>query len=256
MSPTGKNERPASTWVARVLFVMVMAWMATHMPLIANAASQKEAAGESRTHQASVAIEDDFTQNPLKPPDTSSPRATLQSFLQYMNKAYGALMRAHRHNMKSPGPMTPETVAQEARRAESIFQRAVHCLDLSGIPEKFKQDVGYEGAIKLKEIFDRIALPPWENIPDLGNLENEAAAEIDGYQNRWVVPNTEIVIARVEEGPRTGEFLFAPETVARLDAFYEKVKRLPYKDSALISLDFYDFYVTTPGVLLPPKWSQ
>jgi hypothetical protein len=41
------------------------------------------------------------------------------------------------------------------------------------VPDELKQDVGYEGAIKLKEIFDRIELPPIEKIPDLKAVEIE-----------------------------------------------------------------------------------
>jgi MscS family membrane protein len=70
------------------------------------------------------------------------------------------------------------------------------------------------------------------------------------------VPNTDIVITRVEEGSRQGEYLFTPDTVARLDEFYEKVKDLPYKLDTFISYDFLDFYISSPGRLLPPKWSR
>ena len=74
--------------------------------------------------------------------------------------------------------------------------------------------------------------------------------------NHWRIPDTEITIYRVEEGPREGEFLFSPETIFRLKEFYNKVKDLPYKHDVFITHDFFDFYTTTPGKLLPPKWSQ
>jgi MscS family membrane protein len=74
--------------------------------------------------------------------------------------------------------------------------------------------------------------------------------------SRWRLPNTDIIIDRVEEGPREGEFLFTPETFARIEEFYGKVKDYPYKPNALVSHNFFDFYVTNPDRLLPPKWSQ
>ena len=64
------------------------------------------------------------------------------------------------------------------------------------------------------------------------------------------------MIARVEEGPRKGEFLFTPQTVARLNDSTRKCKDLPYKSDTFISHDFLDFYISTPGRMLPPKWSQ
>ena len=50
----------------------------------------------------------DIVKNPLRPPDTSSPRATLQSFLQNINRAYAMLMAAHHKNLKTPGLFAPE----------------------------------------------------------------------------------------------------------------------------------------------------
>ena len=73
---------------------------------------------------------------------------------------------------------------------------------------------------------------------------------------RWQVPNTNIEIARVDTGPRTGDFLFTPQTIARLDNFYNKVKHMPYQSSAFTTPGFLNFYECTPGRLLPPKWSR
>ena len=115
---------------------------------------------------------------------------------------------------------------------------------------------GYERALLLKEILDRIELPPLHLIPDAAAIEKEEEQEKIAELHRWRVPKTNIVIARVEEGPRKGEYLFTPQTVSRLDAFYEKVKALPYKLDAEVSYDFLDFYISTPGRLLPPKWSE
>jgi len=199
---------------------------------------------------------DDIAPNPLKPADTSSPRDTLQSFLKNMNQSYSVLMEAHRKNLKSPGYFTPGPVKQMERRAETYFDRAVDCLNLSRVPKKLKQDVGYESAILLKEIFDRIKLPPLEKIPNSKTEDAEEKQNRNAELNHWRIPNTEITIYRVAEGPREGEFLFSPETISRLEEFYSKVKDLPYKNDGFITHDFFDFYSTTPGRLLPPKWGQ
>ena len=223
--------------------------------LVSVSAYAQEGSSENSTSgkpKDAHAIESDFARNPLEPPDTSSPRATLQGFSDNMNRAYRLLKAAHRQNMNTPGFFPSDSVQQLAQQAETLFERGVYSLNLSEVPDRLKQDAGYEGAIMLKEILDRITLPPPEEIP--GTMTNRAGEELTDLDH-WRIPRTEIVIERVEEGPREGEFLFSPETVARLDEFYGKVKDLPYKSDSFISHDFYHFYTTTPGRLLPPKWS-
>jgi small-conductance mechanosensitive channel len=173
-----------------------------------------------------------------------------------MNLAYSTLMRAHRLNLKTPGYFPSEVVRQMGKQAEEFFQSAVECLDLSQVSKKLIKNTGYEGAILLKEVFDRIDLPPYTEIPDAKAIEAEEEREKVAELSRYRIPNTDIIIDQVEEGPREGEFLFTPGTVARLEEFYLKVKDYPYKINAHISHDFFDFYVTNPGRLLPPKWSQ
>lgn len=74
----------------------------------------------------------------------------------------------------------------------------------------------------LKEILDRIALPPDDKVPG----DTEIA---DGTITRWTIPDTSITIARIESGPRAGEFLFSADSVQRLHRFYAHAKHLPYK---------------------------
>ena len=70
----------------------------------------------------------------LKPANTESPRATLQSFIENMNRAYSVLMKAHRENLKTPGFFTSESVRQMATQAQDLFERGVECLNLSKNP--------------------------------------------------------------------------------------------------------------------------
>jgi len=191
----------------------------------------------------------------LKPPNTSSPRKTLESFIENMNRAYTTLMRAHRKNLQTPGYFPSEPVRQMERQAEEFFQSGVECLNLSGIPKNLPE-IGYEGAIMLKEVLDRIELPSFSEIPDEFAIDSEQDPDIKADMIRWRIPNTDIIIDRVEEGDREGEYLFTPGTVDRLKEFYVKVKDYPYKRNAQISHNFFDFYVNNPGRLLPPKWSQ
>jgi MscS family membrane protein len=188
----------------------------------------------------------------LKPIDTSSPRATLQSFLEFMNNGYatGAGV-VDLYLASSSLYLSPENVAsiKGSIRYQESAQRA---LDLSELPPAMADESARRLAIQLKEVFDRIDLPPIESIPD-------AQAMAKSEFKRWTLPNSEIRIQRVEKGPRAGEYLFTPETLNRLPEFYAKVKDLPYKPGA--SVGWYDFSSYSPtGVALalyrivPPRW--
>ena len=169
-----------------------------------------------------------FTERyPLEPPDTSSPRATMKTFMGNMNRAYQL------HLVKD--------------YTEAIYvhlDRAARCLDLSEIAPNLIEDVGLESALLLKEIFDRIELPPYEKIPANKEVEYEELI-------RWVVPHTAIAIVKIEKGPRQGEFLFSTATVASLREFYDRVEHRPYKPGA--SVDIYEDYIFRSGPLIPPR---
>ena len=182
---------------------------------------------------------------PLAPPDTSSPRATLSSFVENVNRSYQAHMASSRQALQEPGVFPSTSVRQQFQQGEIFFRRAERTLNLSKIPARLKQGVAIEGTLMLKEILDRIEVPPYSEVP---GAEAVAAEE---ELSRWTIPKTEIHIVRVEEGPRAGEFLFSPETVARLSEFYQKVKTLPYKPGATEGM--YQFYTTTPGPVVPFK---
>ena len=189
--------------------------------------------------------------HPLAPPDTSSPQATLRSFVDNVNKTHQLWMESYNRYMKDPELFPSSSLREQFKQAKIFFNRAKNCLNLSEMPSRLKSDTGTEGVILLKEILDRIELPPDTDIPDA-----EAVAA-DKKFSRWTLPYTEIDIVKVESGPRAGEFLFSTETVARLDEFYQKVKNLPYKPGA--TEGFYQFYISTPGginVLLPFKLVQ
>jgi MscS family membrane protein len=201
-------------------------------------------------------LDGDLARHPLKAPDTSSPRATLESFLDFIDRSYRITQAAHEENTNTPGLFTPEHLWLKGQNAQKLFERGVHCLDLSEIPEAIKVGVGKGMALRLKEILDRIELPPFDQVPDAQAVEEDRETRKFPRFARWRIPNTMIEIARVEDGPRKGEYLFTPQTVSRLSAGYESVRHLPYTTGVFVTRGFLDFYVKTPGRLLPPKWAQ
>ena len=177
----------------------------------------------------------------LAPPDTSSPRATLRSYLDIMGE-YARLLRTDLHTKDQASKL----------RDQQLEDKAELCFDLSEIPRERVDDVANDALNILVEILDRIEIPPYEDIPDAAAVRSEELT-------RWRIPKTEITIAKVKEGPREGEWLFSPETVARRTEFYQKVKHLPYRPDAIAGRigphgGLYEAYIRYPEETFPSEW--
>lgn len=195
----------------------------------------------------------------LKGGDFSSPLATLESFMASLNEAYRIAGNAQSALLAAP----PEITVAEARDLEDqawqLIAQAVSAFDLSGVPPARREDLGIERALMLKEILDRVALPPVDDVP--GQIEIiEPGDQDEPY--RWRLSGTEIEIERMEEGDRAGEFLFDQVTLEALPGMYAQLADLPYRRvddrfglleyrSPDTSPGFYDFYVSHPGYLVP-----
>ncbi len=170
--------------------------------------------------------------SPLKPIDTSSPRATLQGFIEFANKAYSTGVGSlNAYMISSDLYLNAEQMAilKESWGHQKSAERA---LDLSELAPATAEETSRRLMIQLKEVLDRIDLPAIESIPDAQMM---AKSEF----KYWVIPNTEIRIQRVEKGAHAGKYLFTAETLRRLPEFYDTVKHLPYKANA--SVGWYDF---------------
>ena len=162
---------------------------------------------------ALVAVGQDAA-NPLKPPDRSSPRAALKTFLE-AGDAVGAFLA--RDYLSSPS-------RTEFHHLHSLVTTVVKGLDMSGIPPAARTKTGRSAAMALYETLSRIELPPFEEIPDTGQFKQTTGTNAV----RWVIPNTEIALEREQTGPRQGQFLFSTDTVANAKDYYERVRDLDY----------------------------
>lgn len=151
--------------------------------------------------------------HPLEPLDTSSPRATLSSFLADVDAVWQIYRDQYWH---SPS-------AELNTRINHIAARALRTLDLSQVAPSARVEAGYDAGTFLYETLNRIELPPLDAIPDAAFF-----ADAEGPA-QWTIPHTEISIARITEGPRKGEFLFNAATVERGREFYLKTRDLPYR---------------------------
>jgi MscS family membrane protein len=200
---------------------------------------------------------------PLRPPDTSSPRSTLQGFIEATDALYANMTDVLESYSRS-GRLyfsPAEREKQLATLAEA--PRVVRYLDVSGISPVLKNTVAAERLLQLKEILDRIALPSFADIPDRDAMARAGL-------KRWRLPDTEIDLALIENGPRTGEYLVSAETVDRLPEFYDRVKSLPYRtDNAKRLSDLYravsagnantiyEAFLSSPiglSYVVPPRW--
>lgn len=172
-------------------------------------------------------------QFPLEPPNTESPRSTYISFVANIDRAY----RTYKQS-------TGDTKWSDI---DHYLHRAVRCLDLSQVAPALVREVGLESSFALKEVFDRIEVPPKQKIP--GTKE----VEVEGLTS-WRFPHSEIIIKKIEKGLRQGEFLFSPNTVSRAVDFYRKVRSLPYKPGSTPGI--LSLYRNLPGPMIPLGWIE
>ena len=173
----------------------------------------------------------DVVEHPLQPGDRSSPRATLETFL---------------HNVEET--WTKRLEGESIDRASETMRRARRCLDLGHIASSQQELIGTEAAFLLFDVLNRIEIPPLREVPD---------ARDSGVQERgkWRVPNTPITIVRIDEGPRSGEWLFSSEVVDRAKELYRRTQQLPPKPGAVVD-DGYQLYFSSPGNWISARWVE
>lgn len=179
--------------------------------------------------------------SPLKPVDRSSPRATLKTFLDASDRMGAFLAQDY----------LPSPSRERFGRLISLAEIPLQSLDLSEVPPGARQKTGRSAAVALYEILSRIPLPPDSEIPDASQLNPPAGTG----PIRWVIPDTEIALVRAASGPRSGEFLFSAETVARASEFYERVQQLSYRRPLPLE-DLHTILATGGAWMIPYAWIQ
>jgi MscS family membrane protein len=161
----------------------------------------------------------------LSLPDLSSPRATLQSLLDNGEAVEKSILE---HGV----PWLP--------RADTL--RMIDTVNVENLAESRRELQGMFAAARLKDVLDHIELPPMADIPDAAAVKAQNISE-------WRVPGTAIVIAKVTSGPRAGQFLFSPETVARSGELYDAASETAYQPGRGINL--YAEFRYLPGPMIP-----
>ncbi|NUW75635.1 mechanosensitive ion channel family protein [Vibrio mediterranei] len=165
---------------------------------------------------------------PLAPPDTSTPKATYESYLKRVTEANLALGEVY-------GDIANVSVEQK-QNIFALFDKASQTFDLSAISDLNRHRVAMESVMLMKEVLDRIPSFDPAMIPDSKDVQS------------WTIPNTNIQIVKQE----SGNYLFARQTVANLHYYYSLVKHLPSKLES--TPDYYQYYSLSAGRLIPPTW--
>lgn len=189
-------------------------------------------------------------ENPLAPADTSSPRSTLFGFIGIVNSSHAQLQEVVGAYQKSSRLYFTTGEIAEIERVYSKLELARRTLNFNELPTALSAaDPLFRSRIfQLKEILDRLELPPKESIPDSATMSNREF-------KRWTLPGTEITIERVEKGPQAGEYLFSPETVERLPEFYRLIRHLPYRSNTTVGwYERYKFGGAGLRAIIPLKW--
>ncbi len=214
-------------FTALLLFLLIFCWSIRPS---SGAEKTGPAPGDGKpedTHLTLVEID----RYPLAGLDLESPRETLLAFITTMNWAYAASLES----------------GLRSEKAWAFVLRASDCLNLSNVPPTMVHAVRIESTFLLMEILNRVELPSFNAIPDKQMMKAE------GW-SRWTIPNTEITISKVSEGPYEGQYLFSRKTVDRLEEFYERSKHLPYRPDTWENP--YEAYIYSPGTLIPHQWIE
>jgi MscS family membrane protein len=185
---------------------------------------------------------------PLVLPDTSSPRATLRTFLTNAARAAELARQGAADIFANPGFIQTSGMEETTRAATAAAHDAAETLDFSRIPPALLARTKLESVLMLHEILRRIPLPAEADVPDAAMMDRREGVR----RTVWIIPGTPLQISRATDESRSNDFLFSPKTVSIIPEIYEKARRLPPRDHS--ALDAYQAFVNTPGgFLVPPR---
>jgi MscS family membrane protein len=173
----------------------------------------------------------------LQPANTNSPRDTVISFFTLTQRYYDLLRQ--------------DTYTREdAAELQHVYGEMEQFFDLRSVAPSLRQDVAVNAAVYLREVIDRIGLPPVEEIPD---REQMLAAVQEGHPPSWKVGNSPLEIVRMGEGASQGKYLFSEETLGAVQDLFWQIRSFPYR--TLAAQGFYEASFLTPNPTLQ-SWTN
>jgi len=172
----------------------------------------------------------------LHPANTSSPRDTMISFIKLTQRFHDLI--------------SDEKYSSEERvEVFHLFGQMQDFFDLRSVAPSLRSDYASASAIYLREVIDRVGLPPIDEIPDERMMQQ---AIENGFPARWQLPEMPFEIIRVDDGEETGHYVFSNETLNEVKPLFNEIRDMPYKTKA--AEDFYYYFFLTPNPVIPSQW--
>lgn len=190
--------------------------------------------------------------NPISPPDTTSPRATLESFVFIMNEVNALWLDVRKSYDDSNRLFLTGEEREKLVLVKALLEKAAQTFNLEEIPVTSRENASIEIALQLQEILDRIPTPVFAEIPGMPAGRFVYTGSTSGLPDHWTVPGTSLNIRRQESGELRGHYLFSKDSVARIPEDYAVVRILPL--TADRGEDLFEYYIYTPGNLIAPQW--
>ena len=145
---------------------------------------------------------------------TRSPRDTLKTFLWLVERTKIAIEAYRRDRTR-----------ENFRRIVSSSLETHDLIELSDVPQALRRELANDTIAALADIIGRIELPPLEKVPAAGS------PGMDEPGASWRIPRTPILIVRIDDGPREGEFLFTERTARVAPRFAARIEDMPLRDA-------------------------
>lgn len=169
--------------------------------------------------------------DPLAPPDLTSPRATMSTFIDETTATIDLMRAGYATGMRTQAERAFAALDMEMKRGEGGFDEMI------------------ENTFMLLEVLAKLDLPPSEDMP--------GAEAVAGGLRAWTIPETEIrLISTVDEEGEVGPFRFSPETVARIGEFYQRMRPFPATGTLRAYGDIVERFRLRPGFAAPAAFGR
>lgn len=186
-------------------------------------------------------VSSNLSASPLEPLDTSSPRATVKSFLALTQET----ARKYDAYRDSPNKETQDALEEISTKAKQLF-------DLREVSQNNREKVAEQDFYLLWEVLFRMPAPDITKIPLSSTQQDGDNAVII---KKWRYPETDIAIVLIEEGDQVGSYLFDARTVRNLESYYNTVSELPYQRPMPVP-NVYRLNELVTGWMIPLSWVE
>jgi MscS family membrane protein len=149
----------------------------------------------------------------ISPILTDSPRRTIETFF-----------RLHTDLEKAVSKYTETRTVENYAQVHLLNTQFISLIDTSLEPAAKRQKAGSETSFYLLDALGRVPEINPKNIPDIEALDDPETA-------KYRLPGTPFHISMVTSGSRTGEFLFAAETIRSAPRFYEGIRSMKLRSA-------------------------